>query len=86
MKPARGWAALLSLACCAGAADAERERFVAPPSPAPAAAAAQQRSALTHLGPGDRIGDLLDHPALAGFARLLLPRSDVDVDRTGPAR
>ncbi|MBK9245855.1 MAG: alpha/beta hydrolase [Burkholderiales bacterium] len=36
---------------------------------------------MTHLGPGDRLGDLLDHPALAGFARLLLPRSDVDVDR-----
>ena len=36
---------------------------------------------MAHLGPGDRLGDLLDHPALAGFARLLLPRSDVEVDR-----
>ncbi len=36
---------------------------------------------MAHLGPGDRLSDLLDHPALAGFARLLLPRSDVEVDR-----
>ena len=36
---------------------------------------------MAHLGPGDRLSDLLDHRALAGFARLLLPRSDVEVDR-----
>ncbi len=40
------------------------------------------RHATTHLGPGDSLGDLLDHPALTGFARLLLPRTDVEVDRT----
>ncbi len=36
---------------------------------------------MAHLSPGDRLGDLLDHPALTGFARLLLPRSDVEIDR-----
>lgn len=82
MKPARALAASLSLACWAGAADAQPQRLAAPPLPAAETAAAAQRPALTHLGPGDRLGDLLDHPALAGFARLLLPRSDVEVDRT----
>lgn len=81
MRPPRGWAALLTLACCAGTVDAEPERFAAPPSSAAGATTAPQRSALSHLGPGDRLGDLLDHPALAGFARRLLPRSDVAVDR-----
>ena len=86
MKPARAWAASLSLACCAGAADAQPQRFAVPPLPAAAIAAALQRPALAHFGPGDRLGDLLDHPALAGFAKLLLPRSDVEVDRTAPLR
>jgi acetyl esterase/lipase len=81
MKPARGWAASLSLACCAGAVEAQPERFAAPPIPATETTTALQRSALAHLGAADRLGDLLDHPALAGFARLLLPRSDVDLDR-----
>jgi acetyl esterase/lipase len=75
MKPARGWAASLSLACCAGMADAEPQR-VSTASVAAAAPAVQR-----HLGPHDRVGDLLDHPALAGFARLLLPRNDTEVDR-----
>lgn len=79
MKPARAWAASLSLACCASAADAEPARWPAPP--AAAAATVPQRSAHAHLGPGDRLGNLLEHPALAGFARLLLPRSDVEIDR-----
>ncbi|MBI5722295.1 MAG: alpha/beta hydrolase [Burkholderiales bacterium] len=80
MKPARGWAASLSLACCTGMADAEPQRPSA--SPVAAAAPAGQRAAPAHLGPDDRLGDLLDHPALAGFARLLLPHSDAEVDRT----
>ena len=83
MAPACGWAAsvLLSpwVACCAGAADGGPA-----PLPAPAVAAAApglQRAAPGHLDSQDRLGDLLDHPALAGFSRLLLPRSDVEVDR-----
>lgn len=36
---------------------------------------------MAHLAPSDRVGDLLDHPALSGYSRLLLPRSDVEVDR-----
>jgi acetyl esterase/lipase len=82
MKPARSCAALLSLACCTGVADTAPERVDASPSPAAAASPAPHRSAPAHLRPGDRMGDLLNHPALAGFARLLLPRSDIDVDHT----
>ena len=29
-----------------------------------------------HLQVGDRIGDVLEHPAFAGFSRLLLPWDD----------
>jgi acetyl esterase/lipase len=75
MQPARGWVALLSLACCAGAAGAEPERLPAPP------ASASLRSSMAHVAPSDRLGDLLDHPALSGYARLLLPRNDIEVDR-----
>ncbi len=38
-------------------------------------------SAMAQLAPNDRLGDLLDHPALAGYAQLLLPRSETEVDR-----
>ena len=34
------------------------------------------RSVPAHLRVSDRIGDLLDHPAFAGFSRLLLPWDD----------
>jgi acetyl esterase/lipase len=79
MNPACGWAASLSLACCAGAADAEPQRPFVPT--VATTAPAVPRAALVHLRPEDRVGDLLDHPALSGFSRLLLPRSDVEVDR-----
>lgn len=39
-------------------------------------------SAMAQLAPSDRLGDLLDHPALAGHARLLLPRGEAAVDRS----
>lgn len=39
-------------------------------------------SAMAQLAPSDRLGDLLDHPALAGHARLLLPRGEAEVDRS----
>ena len=35
-----------------------------------------------HLRVDDTVGDLLDHPAFAGFARLLLPWDDRPYDRT----
>jgi len=38
-------------------------------------------AAMAQLAPNDRLGDLLDHPALAGYARLLLPRAEAEVDR-----
>lgn len=36
---------------------------------------------MAQLAPSDSLGDLLDHPALAGYARLLLPRGEAEVDR-----
>jgi acetyl esterase/lipase len=39
-----------------------------------------------HLQVGDRIGDALDHPAFAGFSRLLLPWDDRRYDRQMPIR
>jgi acetyl esterase/lipase len=39
-----------------------------------------------HLQVGDRIGDVLDHPAFAGFSRLLLPWDDRRYDRQMPIR
>lgn len=33
-----------------------------------------------HLSPDDRIGDLLEHPAFAGFSRLILPWDDRSYD------
>lgn len=79
MNPTFGWAASLSLACCTGAVDAEPQRPTAPPVATTATAA--PRTALVHLRPQGPLGDLLDHPALSGFSRLLLPRTDVEVDR-----
>jgi acetyl esterase/lipase len=81
MQPARGWAASVSLACCAGAADAEPQRLPAPPAAAATPATVPLRPSIAHLVPSDRVGDLLDHPVLSGFSPLLLPRSDVEVDR-----
>jgi acetyl esterase/lipase len=80
MPPVRGWAASLSLACCVGAADAEAGRRQPLPAAAPTATTSV-RPAYTHLGPDDRLGDMLEHPALEGFSPLLLPRADVAIDR-----
>ena len=38
-------------------------------------------AATAHLRPSDTVGDLLDHPAFAGFAKLLLPWDDRPIDR-----
>jgi acetyl esterase/lipase len=78
MQAARGWAVSVSVACCARMSGAEPQRLPAPPTAAATSSAVPLRPAMTHLVPSDRLGDLLDHPALSGFARLLLPRSDVD--------
>lgn len=90
MKPTSAMAALLSsLACCAIAVDVGPQQRQEPLGAALTAALAVAPSnagvaqpAPPHLGPEDRLGDLLNHPALADFARLLLPRSDVEVDRS----
>jgi len=79
MQTARGWAASMLVACCAGAADAEPQRQPSPDAATPAAV--PLRPWMAPLAPGDRLRDLLDHPALAGYARLLLPRSEIEVDR-----
>ena len=80
MTPGRGWAASFSLACCVGAADAEPGRWQLLPAAAPTATTSL-RTAYTHLGTDDRLGDMLEHPALQGYAPLLLPRVDTAIDR-----
>jgi hypothetical protein len=42
---------------------------------------AKQGAMNTHLSVDASMGDLLDHPAFAGFAPLLLPRTDMEIDR-----
>jgi acetyl esterase/lipase len=42
---------------------------------------ASQSAMYSHLTAEDSFADLLDHPAFDGFSRLLLPRSDVEIDR-----
>ena len=37
-----------------------------------------------HLSTGSTLGELLRHPAFAGYARRLLPRDDVAIDETLP--
>jgi hypothetical protein len=44
------------------------------------------RSEAAYLRANDRIKDLLNHPAFAGFARLTLPWDDRDYDDTMPLR
>jgi acetyl esterase/lipase len=41
-----------------------------------AAEGSEPKAPAAHLRVGDRIGDVLEHPAFAGFARHLLPRDD----------
>jgi len=43
---------------------------------------AKQAAMNTHLSVDDRMGDLMAHPAFAGFAPLLLPRTDMEIDRS----
>lgn len=42
------------------------------------------KSVGTHLRVGDRVGDVLEHPAFAGFARLLLPWDERPADPALP--
>jgi acetyl esterase/lipase len=44
------------------------------------------RSQATHLRLDDRVDDILEHPAFAGFGRLLLPRDDRRYDGAMPLR
>ena len=48
--------------------------------------AATQVAPGTHLRPNDTVQDLLNHPAFAGFARLLLPWDDRTYDSRLPLR
>jgi len=43
---------------------------------------ATSQTPAVHLRVDDTVGDILDHPAFAGFGRLLLPRDDRRVDTT----
>jgi acetyl esterase/lipase len=45
-----------------------------------------RKTAPRHLQVGDRIGDVLDHPAFAGFSRLLMPWDDRRYDPQMPIR
>jgi acetyl esterase/lipase len=62
------WGALMLRSACAAAS-------LALASPAAAAGPNERPSEerRRHLAPSDSIGDVLNHPAFAGFARLLLP-------------
>ncbi|MBL0291981.1 MAG: alpha/beta hydrolase [Betaproteobacteria bacterium] len=42
---------------------------------------ARQAAMNAHLSMDDRLGDLMAHPAFAGFAPLLLPRTDLEIDQ-----
>ena len=46
-----------------------------------AAAGAVPKVGFANLTVDSRIGDLVNHPAFAGFADRILPRSDLEVDR-----
>lgn len=67
---------VLSLLCASGGEIARADS--APPNAAigPAAVAMAGDRRAVHLTAGDSIGDLLDHPAFAGFGRLILPWDD----------
>jgi hypothetical protein len=47
-------------------------------------AAQAGEAGVRHLGIGSTLGELLRHPAFAGYARRLLPRDDVAIDETLP--
>jgi acetyl esterase/lipase len=63
----------LSIVVCVAAATEKMHTTAGSPAP-------------RHLQVGDRIGDALDHPAFAGFSRLLLPWDDRRYDRQMPIR
>lgn len=42
------------------------------------------RGTASHLNPAGRMGDILDHPAFDGFARLILPWDGRAYDRAMP--
>jgi len=72
--------ALLSATPCVGAAEADGEGAR---TEAGAAVGTPSRRA-AHLRTGDSLGELLEHPAFAGFAHLLLPWDDRRYDRAMP--
>ena len=72
-------------ACIAGLA-LDLIRSGALPAAAVAAEQPTMRGRASHLDPDSRLGDLLDHPAFAGFARLILPWDGRTYDRAMPLR
>ena len=64
---------LLSLSSCL---QAQENRPVPWQSRAGEMVKAQARNGTGHLNTNDTIGDILNHPAFAGFGRLILPWDD----------
>ncbi len=79
--------ALLSATPCVGCAEAREQ---GPRSEAgagvPTAVTAVSKSRAAHLRLDDSVGDVLRHPAFAGFGRLLLPWDDRRYDLAMPLR
>jgi acetyl esterase/lipase len=46
----------------------------------------RQDNTAGHLTPSGRLGDILEHPAFTGFARLILPRDNRTYDKAMPLR
>lgn len=88
MSPKALVLALLSTAPCVGAAEAgEHTRRPEAGAVVPAGRIAAVSDRLSaHLRVDDTLGDILEHPAFAGFGRLLLPRDDRRHDYALPLR
>jgi acetyl esterase/lipase len=80
--------ALLSATPCVGPAEAgEHGPRTEAGAVVPAGhVTAVSKSRATHLRLDDSVDDMLEHPAFAGFGRLLLPRADRRDDRALPLR
>jgi acetyl esterase/lipase len=75
---------MLVVVSCMGASQTDDSSLRA--NPIRTAQGQNDRTATAHLRPDDDIGNLLRHPAFAGFARLTLPWDDRVYDETMPIR
>jgi acetyl esterase/lipase len=71
----------VSLLLAVSASAGGRELEGPPPTTVRSNQPAKQAALNPHLSVDDRLGDLMAHPAFAGFAPLLLPRTDLEIDR-----